>query len=71
MITPDIGATLVEFRDKFPDRFLDVVFATPDLRVLPHQEVPWLYEDLVAASDHRPVWVDLEVPGAPTASGAG
>ena len=24
VITPDIGATLVEFRDKFPERFLDV-----------------------------------------------
>ncbi|TDN91238.1 transketolase C-terminal domain-containing protein [Microbacterium sp. BK668] len=27
VITPDIGATLVEFRDKFPDRFLDVGLA--------------------------------------------
>ena len=35
------------------------------------QTSPDIYEDLVAASDHRPVWVDLEVPGAPTASGAG
>ena len=26
-LTPDIGATLVEFRDKFPDRFLDVGLA--------------------------------------------
>lgn len=63
-LTPTYPANL-------PDRVLDVVFATPDLTVLPHQEVPWLYEDLVAASDHRPVWVDLEVPGAATASGAG
>jgi transketolase len=27
VITPDIGATLVEFRDKFPERFLDVGLA--------------------------------------------
>ena len=27
VITPDIGATLVEFRDRFPDRFLDVGLA--------------------------------------------
>lgn len=27
VITPDIGATLVEFRDKYPDRFLDVGLA--------------------------------------------
>ncbi|MEV1129254.1 transketolase C-terminal domain-containing protein [Agromyces sp. NPDC049794] len=27
VLTPDIGATLVEFRDKYPDRFLDVGLA--------------------------------------------
>jgi len=27
VLTPDIGATLVEFRDKFPDRFIDVGLA--------------------------------------------
>ena len=27
VLTPDIGATLVEFRDRFPDRFLDVGLA--------------------------------------------
>ena len=27
VITPDIGATLVEFRDKYPDSFLDVGLA--------------------------------------------
>lgn len=45
-----------------PDRVLDVVFATHDVEVLPHQPVPWEYEDLVAGSDHRPVWVDIELP---------
>lgn len=27
VLTPDIGATLIEFRDRFPDRFLDVGLA--------------------------------------------
>ncbi|MBM6402452.1 endonuclease/exonuclease/phosphatase family protein [Phycicoccus sonneratiae] len=45
-----------------PRRRLDVVFASPGLRVLPHREV--LLPDTVwaAASDHRPTWVDLEIP---------
>ncbi len=46
-----------------PRRRLDVVFASPELRVLPPREV--LVPDAVyaAASDHRPVWVDLELRG--------
>lgn len=48
-----------------PDRVLDVVFATQDVEVRPHAEVPWEYEDLVAGSDHRPVWVDVDLPKAP------
>lgn len=45
-----------------PDRVLDVIFASREVSVLEHREVPWLFEDLVAASDHRPVWVDIDVP---------
>lgn len=48
-----------------PDRVLDVVFATPDVTVLPHREVPWVWEDLKAATDHRPVWVDIETTPLP------
>ena len=46
-----------------PRRRLDVVFASPALRVLPHREV--LVPDAVwaRASDHRPVWVDLQLDG--------
>ena len=46
-----------------PRRRLDVVFASPELRVLPHREV--LVPDAVyaAASDHRPTWVDMKVEG--------
>ncbi len=44
-----------------PRRCLDVVLASPSLRVLP--AVPVAVPDGVwqRASDHRPVWVDLEV----------
>ena len=44
-----------------PRRRLDVVFASPGLRALPHREV--LVPDAVwaRASDHRATWVDLEV----------
>lgn len=42
-----------------PRSRLDVVFATPDLTVLPHRRAELPEEDLLAASDHRPVWVDL------------
>ena len=44
-----------------PRRLLDVIFASPDVAVLPHSDVTLSSEDLVAASDHRPTWVDLEV----------
>lgn len=59
------------FPANLPDRVLDVVFATPDITVLPHAEVPWHYEDLVAGSDHRPVWVDVELPPAAPVRDAG
>ena len=51
-----------------PRRLLDVVFASPGLTVLPHRDVPLPEADLLAASDHRPVWVDVEVRPAHPAS---
>lgn len=57
-----VGPAASTFPAAHPDRLLDVVFATPDVTVLPHQEVPWHYEDLVSGTDHRPVWVDIDVP---------
>ena len=45
-----------------PTSVLDVVFATEELAALPHREANWVGEDLTAASDHRPVWADLEPP---------
>lgn len=44
-----------------PRRRLDVVLGTSDLTVLPHDHVSLSEADVVRASDHRPVWVDLEV----------
>lgn len=52
-----------------PDRVLDVIFATPEVTVLPHREVPWVWEDLKAATDHRPVWVDIESTRLPEGAG--
>jgi endonuclease/exonuclease/phosphatase family metal-dependent hydrolase len=57
-----------------PRRVLDVIFASPDLTVLPHHGVSLSVDDLVAASDHRPTWVDVElsaqlVPTARTETG--
>lgn len=42
-----------------PRRSLDVVMATADLQAGPHEAVPLVEEDLVAGTDHRPVWADL------------
>ena len=44
-----------------PRRVLDVVFASPDLTVLPHRDVELPEAEVVAASDHRPTWVDLDL----------
>lgn len=44
-----------------PRRRLDVVFASPELRVLPHRDVAVPDAVYARASDHRPTWVDLEL----------
>ncbi|MFC8501418.1 endonuclease/exonuclease/phosphatase family protein [Pedococcus sp. NPDC057267] len=51
-----------------PRRLLDVVFASPGLTVLAHRDVALPEADLVAASDHRPVWVDLDLDPVPAGS---
>lgn len=48
-----------------PRRRLDVVFASPELRVLPHREVAVPASAYARASDHRPTWVDLALDAAP------
>jgi endonuclease/exonuclease/phosphatase family metal-dependent hydrolase len=64
-----VSPTTPTFPARAPRRLLDVVFASPGLRVLPHAPVDLDDADLVAASDHRPVWVDLDLApvAAPTA----
>lgn len=44
-----------------PKRWIDAIFASPGLTVLPHQEVTLERELVAAATDHLPVWIDLEV----------
>lgn len=46
-----------------PRQALDVVFASPDLVVVDGPPVVLAEPDVVAASDHRPVWVDLRPVG--------
>ncbi|NNM45242.1 endonuclease/exonuclease/phosphatase family protein [Knoellia koreensis] len=64
-----VSPTTPTYPAKAPRKALDVIFASPGLTVLPHQAVDLSTEDLVAASDHRPTWVDLELDPAavPTA----
>jgi endonuclease/exonuclease/phosphatase family metal-dependent hydrolase len=56
-----VSPTEPTFPSRRPRRLLDVVFASPGLEVLPHRGVGLDDADLVAASDHRPVWVDLDL----------
>jgi len=51
------------FPARAPRRRLDVVFASPVLRVLPHREVLVPDAAWARASDHRPTWVDLDLGG--------
>lgn len=44
------------------NRVLDVIFASPDLRVRDHQPAPLIAEDLTAGTDHLPVWADIDTP---------
>ena len=49
-----------------PHRRLDVIFASPELKVVPtgpNDTVELDPADLVAATDHLPVWVDLDLSG--------
>ncbi|MGA8047740.1 MAG: endonuclease/exonuclease/phosphatase family protein [Dermatophilaceae bacterium] len=42
-----------------PRAALDVILAAPDVEVLPHPRIVLDEDDLIRASDHRPVWVDV------------
>jgi endonuclease/exonuclease/phosphatase family metal-dependent hydrolase len=51
----------VTFPSRSPHRRIDAIFTGPGVRVLPHDDVPLDQDDLRAASDHLPVWADIEV----------
>ncbi|GAA2731881.1 hypothetical protein GCM10009867_06560 [Pedococcus aerophilus] len=56
-----VSPTTPTYPARAPRKVLDVIFASRDLTVLPHREVPLDAADLVAASDHRPTWVDVDL----------
>jgi endonuclease/exonuclease/phosphatase family metal-dependent hydrolase len=49
------------FPAKNPGRCLDVIFTASNLTAVPGDPVELSPADLVAATDHLPVWVDLEL----------
>lgn len=49
-----------------PKAWIDAIFASSDLTVLPHVDVRLERELVSAASDHLPVWIDLEVASGGT-----
>jgi len=59
-----VSPTTPTYPAKAPRRALDVIFASPGLTVLPHRPVDLPTEELIAASDHRPTWVDVELDPA-------
>ena len=56
-----VSETTPTFTARHPRHRLDVIFASGSLEVLAHRPVDLDPADLVAASDHLPVWVDLDV----------
>lgn len=54
-----ISPTAATFPAKRPRSLLDVIFGSPGITVLPHPEIALDDADVRAASDHRPVWVDV------------
>ncbi len=46
-----------------PRHRLDVIFASPSISVVPNSPIELDPADRVAASDHLPVWVDLDLSG--------
>jgi endonuclease/exonuclease/phosphatase family metal-dependent hydrolase len=50
------------FPARAPHHRIDAIFASPELRSLPHREVSVPDAVWARASDHRPAWVDLALP---------
>lgn len=53
------------FPSRNPHRRLDAIFASPQLSVVRHGPIELDTADLAVASDHLPVWVDLDFSGVP------
>lgn len=59
-----VSGTRPTYPSEQPSQALDVIFASDDLHVSEPADVGALdVGELAAASDHRPVWVDVEVGG--------
>lgn len=63
-----VSAGVPTFPSDRPNAALDVVFASPALSALEPVGVAVDERDLAAGSDHRPVWVDLDVGASNTSS---
>ncbi len=50
------------YPSRHPERVIDVILASAGFQAVPGAPAPLDEGDLVAASDHRPVWVDLSWP---------
>ncbi|MDQ2756438.1 MAG: endonuclease/exonuclease/phosphatase family protein [Actinomycetota bacterium] len=55
-----VSSEALTFPTSNPDKALDVVFASPDLVVRQGSPVALDETDVRAATDHRPVWVEVE-----------
>ncbi|MFN8096721.1 MAG: endonuclease/exonuclease/phosphatase family protein [Dermatophilaceae bacterium] len=49
------------FTARTPRRMIDAIFASPEFLGLPHEEVALDRADLIAATDHLPIWADLDL----------
>lgn len=62
-----VSGTRPTFPSERPSSVLDVIFASAQLRATPPTDESYSRidpEDLAAGSDHRPVWVDVDLPSA-------
>lgn len=55
-----VSPTLPTYPSHRPQYVLDVIFATSGVSVRPHTEVLLQEADLYAASDHLPIWIDVD-----------
>ncbi|MFD1054027.1 endonuclease/exonuclease/phosphatase family protein [Terrabacter terrigena] len=66
-----VSGDVATFPARTPTAALDVVFASPDLAATGSAPAEVDPGDLARGSDHRPVWVDLDLRGAAAGEGRG